>query len=228
MSKLGSLETGITGNYSFGIGETLSEAWARTQGAKLTLILAGLAYFGILFVASFVLGFVSAFLGGGQESPLLAVVQQVILTAVTLPIGVGLFLLGLKRAVDQPLAVSSIFQYFDKTVPLFLTMLLMYLILVIGFLLLILPGIYLAVAYYLALPLVVEKNLGPWQALEASRKAITHRWFAVFGLVLLLMLINLIGMIPLGIGLIWTVPLTMIAMGVLYRNIFGCESDKSA
>jgi hypothetical protein len=61
--------------------------------------------------------------------------------------------------------------------------------------------------------------------MDASRKAITHRWFAVFGLFVLLGLINLVAMIPLGIGLIWFLPLTVIAGGILYRNIFGCEAQ---
>lgn len=73
----------------------------------------------------------------------------------------------------------------------------------------------------LAIPLVVERGLTPWQALETSRKAITQRWFKVFGLFLLLGLITLVSAIPLGVGLVWTIPLFVIAMGVLYRTIFG-------
>ena len=69
--------------------------------------------------------------------------------------------------------------------------------------------------------LVVERGLSPWQALEASRKAISQHWFKVFGLFFVLMLIMLLSMIPLGIGLIWTLPLLIVTMGVLYRTIFG-------
>ena len=98
-----------------------------------------------------------------------------------------------------------------------ISMLLIYL----GMFLLIIPGLYLAIAYMLAIPLVVERGLTPWQALEASRKAITQHWFKVFGLFLLLGLITLISAIPLGIGLVWSIPLFVIAMGVLYRTIFG-------
>ncbi|MNG14005.1 hypothetical protein D3C84_977260 [compost metagenome] len=68
---------------------------------------------------------------------------------------------------------------------------------------------------------MVERGLSPWQALEASRKAITQHWFKVFGLCLLLGLITMVSAIPLGIGLVWSIPLFVIAMGVLYRTIFG-------
>jgi uncharacterized membrane protein len=68
---------------------------------------------------------------------------------------------------------------------------------------------------------VVERGLSPWQALETSRKAISQHWFKVFGLFLLLGIIMGLSMIPVGIGLIWTIPLFIISMGVLYRTIFG-------
>jgi uncharacterized membrane protein len=228
MNTQGSIDAGVSGNYAFSIGGVLREAWDKTGGYKKTFVLAGLAYFGILLAVSFALGLLLGTLGGDPESVATAIVHQLVLAAVSLPLGIGLFMLGLKRSLDQPLAVSTIFNYYGKTLPLLLTLLLMYVMLAIGFLLLVIPGIYLAVAYYLALPLVVEKNLGPWAALETSRKAITRRWFAVFGLLLLLALINFIAVIPLGIGLIWSFPLTVITMGILYRNMFGCADAKPA
>lgn len=38
---------------------------------------------------------------------------------------------------------------------------------------LVLPGIYLAVSYQLSLPLVADKGLGPWEAMETSRKIVS-------------------------------------------------------
>lgn len=97
----------------------------------------------------------------------------------------------------------------------------MMLLIYLGMILLLIPGIYLAVAYLLAIALVVERGLSPWQALEASRKAITQHWFKVFGLLIVLGLIIIVSAIPLGIGLVWSIPLMVVAMGVLYRTIFG-------
>ncbi|ABC27749.1 predicted integral membrane protein [Hahella chejuensis KCTC 2396] len=228
--RWGSLEDGVNGNYHFRVGELISEAWERTSGAKLTIILAGIVYFAVMFGVSLVMGFVIGIVGpdSGGAAVVLAILNQVVVTAVSLPLGMGLFMLGLKRSVDAPLNVGEVFNYFHKALPLLLTAILMYVMLFIGFLLLVLPGIYLMFSYYLALPLVIEKNLSPWQALEASRKAVTKRWFAVFGLFLLLGLINFVAMIPLGIGLIWTIPMTMICYGALYRNVFGVEDQTMA
>ena len=88
-------------------------------------------------------------------------------------------------------------------------------------LLLILPGIYLAVAYILTVPLIIERKLGFWDAMEASRKIVTKRWFSFFGFGLLLLLINIVGALLCGIGLLVTVPVTYAAIVSAYENIVG-------
>ena len=154
-----------------------------------------------------------------------AIIEQLALALITTPIGVGLFILGMRRSANVSLSPSSVLNYFSQMLPLFYTYILMSLMIFAGLILLVLPGIYLMFAYYLALPLVAEKGLKPWQALEASRKAITHRWFSFFWLSILLTLIIFISMFPLIIGWIWTIPMSIIAYGIVYRNIFGIEQS---
>lgn len=69
--------------------------------------------------------------------------------------------------------------------------------------LLLLPGIYLTVAYTFALPLVLEKKMNFWNAMERSRKIISKNWFAFFAFFIVLVLINLIGPLLLVIGSIF-------------------------
>ncbi len=222
----GSLERGIAGDYQFSIGATLSEAWAKTNGAKGTINLALTLYF---LVA---IGMMIAFAGialtggilGGESTLLTEAASQLVSTAVFAPMGAGLFMIGLRRSVNAPISAGTVLGYFHKVLPILLLSLLMYLLIAIGFVLLIIPGIYLMVSYYLALPLLIEKDLGVWQALETSRKAVSKRWFAIFGLFLLLGLINFATVFTLFIGMIWTVPMSVIAFGILYRNIFGIEA----
>jgi uncharacterized membrane protein len=75
--------------------------------------------------------------------------------------------------------------------------------------------------------LIADKKLQPWQAMEASRKAITHRWLKVFFLLLAMSLIIFASMLPLFIGLIWTYPMSVVLIGILYREIFGVEQAHS-
>ena len=48
-----------------------------------------------------------------------------------------------------------------------------------------LPGLYLFVAWVFSVPLVADKRLEFWSAMELSRKVVTRVWFETFGLVLL-------------------------------------------
>ncbi len=229
--QYGSLEKGIAGDYELSVGQVVSEAWGRTSGRKGKFIGAFFLYMIVMVCVMFVLQAINfaVVVPNVDKSllPVLGIVQQLVLNLILLPIGAGLFMLGLRASVDAELQATSIFSYFGKSLSLLAALILMYLMIVIGFILLVLPGIYLVFAYYLAMPLIVEKGLGPWQALEASRKAITHRWFTVFGLMIVLMLIVMVSMIPLGIGMIWSMPMMMIAYGILYRNIFGVEPENA-
>jgi len=113
------------------------------------------------------------------------------------------------------------FAYLGKAPVVIAAGLLSTLLTYLGFALLIVPGIYLSVAYGMTLPLLAFHELGPWKAMEMSRKAISHRWFRVFGLYLLVGLLVGLSALPLGIPLIWTAPWGLLVMGVLYRRIFG-------
>lgn len=229
-SEYGSLERGIAGNYQFSIGATLSEAWAKTNGAKGTINVALTLYFLVavgVVIALAGIALTGGIIGGEQtlfRGAVAELVSQLVTIAIFGPMGVGLFMIGLRRSVNAPISAGTVLAYFHKILPILLLTLLMYVLITIGFVLLIIPGIYLVVSYYLALPLLIEKNLGVWEALETSRKAVTKRWFAIFGLFFLLGLINFATVFTLFIGMIWTIPMSVIAYGILYRNVFGVEA----
>ncbi|KIP90489.1 MULTISPECIES: hypothetical protein [Pseudomonas] len=220
-----SIEQALSRGYDFSIGALISEAWQLTKGTKGIIIGGFLIFYVAIFIASFVIGAVLGIFTAFSENLALIIIGQIVTTilasAVSYPFIAGLSMIGIRRAAGQPFSFNEIFNHFGRTVPLLIVAVVMMLLIYLGMLLLLIPGIYLSVAYMLAIPLVVERGLSPWQAMEASRKAITQHWFKVFGLFLLLGLIVAISAIPVFIGLIWTVPLFVVAMGVLYRTIFG-------
>ncbi|OLB24717.1 MAG: hypothetical protein AUH95_02275 [Nitrospirae bacterium 13_2_20CM_2_63_8] len=73
----------------------------------------------------------------------------------------------------------------------------------------VLPGIYLLVAYTFSYLLIVDRRMGVWQALEGSRRVVNKHWWGGFGLTLvMLLLVGIGGMIgavilggPIGYGL---------------------------
>ncbi|GMQ96401.1 MAG: hypothetical protein BMS9Abin15_0070 [Gammaproteobacteria bacterium] len=219
----GMLEDGIAGRYELDIGEIIKESWERTSGLKGPFWGAGVIVLAILMALGFMLGAIT----GQQPDPVVAIIFQIVIQAVAYLIMVGFVMLGVKRSVDLPISFKMVFGYFAFTVPILIAAALTSVLTMVGMILLIIPGIYLAVAYMLTLPLIVEKKLGVWAAMEASRKAITHKWFQVFGLFLALIVIVLISAIPFGIGLIWTYPMMIAAIGIVYREIFGVEEARA-
>ena len=223
----GSLEDGIAGNYSVELSDILSEAWQKTKGVKRYILGAGILMYIIAFVAIGVVTAVSMFIiGADPESPgptaiLVQIVMQILFMALILPFSAGIFVMCLKQVQGVQPEFGDLFSCFNKTGKLLGCMILMYIMIILGYVLFVIPGIYLNFAYMLAIPLIVDRDMGPWEALETSRKAITKHWLSVFLFFIVLSIIMLISMLPLFIGLIWTMPLMAVAMAILYREVFG-------
>src|SRR5258708_21011747 len=92
----------------------------------------------------------------------------------------------------------------------------------LGFLGLILPGIYLLVSWKFTLPLVADKRLRFWPAMGLSRRVVGKHWWKFFGFGLLAFLLNVAGFLFLcGLGGVLTWPFTMAAAAYAYQDIFG-------
>jgi len=213
----------------------LSEAWDKVNGCKWQFFLAYLLYsvitVGFVIAMFVVVGMGVGLVGMSSSVGAVALIPMLMILGfmlILMPMTGGFFMMGVKRSMGGPVDAVSIFSYFSKTLSLFFTWFLMMVMVSIGTFLLVLPGIYLMVAYYMAIPLVIDKGMSPWQALEASRKAVTHRWFAVFGWLIIMSVIMMIAMIPMGLGMIWVSPMFMIAFGIIYRNMFGVEAKTLA
>ncbi|MDR1304312.1 MAG: hypothetical protein LBK76_03715, partial [Verrucomicrobiales bacterium] len=74
--------------------------------------------------------------------------------------------------------------------------------------------IYFGVAYLFTGIALVDRRLGIWEAMEFSRKIVTRRWWSMFGLMLLNLLVMLLGLLACGVGLIISAP--VVAAGLMY------------
>lgn len=223
----GNVEDAINGDIEVNMLETLGEAWRGMKGFKLRCHIATVIWFVIYLVAALIsvpvtIGLVS--LGADEASAsIIAWLVQVIAIAVTMPMMVGITIMGIRHQQGKPVSAGSIFNYFHRAPGAILWYFLMTLMLMLGYLLLILPGIYLSFAYMFSLTLMIEKDMGAWQALEVSRKAVSRIWFRATGFLLLIMLLLFVGMLPLTIPLIWIVPWITLAYAILYFKLFGAE-----
>ena len=109
------------------------------------------------------------------------VVAQLLTSLLLTPMYAGLFMIALKHSVGSPIRVGELFNYYDKIIPLFVVSVIVQILILLGLLLLILPGIYLVVTLSFALPLVFEKNMSPLEAVKTSRAVVQKKWFSFAG-----------------------------------------------
>lgn len=214
--------------YDFDIIEIIKEGFKRIEGVKGLFLAAFILYVVVAIIVQIVLGiFFPSPPPPAEPNYLNQLIVTILSYPILMPLIVGIIMLAIHYSRGERIAFQSIFNYYRLTGRLSLAALLVYIMTVIGFVLLILPGIYLSIAYIFTLPLIADKGMDVWEAMELSRKAVTKHWFKVFGLFFLLSLIMALGVLALGIGLIWAVPLLFVTLyGLLYPLIFdGMETS---
>jgi hypothetical protein len=145
---------------------------------------------------------------------------------------VGIALLGgldyvfIRRIRGDTVQVGDVFAGFNQAfLHLTLAGLVKWLLISLGFVLCILPGIYLGVGYVFALPLVIDKKMEFWPAMEVSRRVVDRHWWSTFGLVIVLALITLAGFLACGVGAVVTVPVASASLMYVYEDLFGPEAQ---
>ena len=93
------------------------------------------------------------------------------------------------------------------------------LVVVPGIALCCLPVIYLSISWAFTFVLVIDKGLGPWTAMEVSRRVVTKQWFRVFFTMFLGGILAMLGLIGLIIGVVFTLPLAVGALLYAYEDL---------
>lgn len=89
----------------------------------------------------------------------------------------------------------------------------------VGLILLIIPGIFVALTFLFATYVVVDMGKGPIESLkESANMTRGHKW-ELFMLMLALVGINILGVLALGVGLLVSVPVSMLAIAHAYRTL---------
>ena len=138
----------------------------------------------------------------------------------------GLFKYYLKLIRGEPTAISDAFSGFGPRAGQLILLSFVQLILVLlGYALCLLPGIYLTVAWYFAIPLVIDRQLDFWPAMQLSRRMVSKHWFIVFAAMLVFGLVATLGIIACGIGMLVTMPIGTIALMYAYETIFAAQKN---
>lgn len=155
----------------------------------------------------------------GSDGSLLSSVLNLIFSLLNVVLTMGTLKIALRFCDGQKGEYADLYRSY----PLFWKYLggaILYSIMVIiGSILLVVPGVIVALQFGFFGYLVIDKNLGVMDSLKMSSKITNGAKWKLFGLFLLSLLINIAGAICLIIGLFVTVPTTMLAWAYAYRKL---------
>lgn len=238
--EAGDFSKALRGEIKLPVGEVLQRSWEITLRV-LPIMLAGLA---ILFVVNSLLSLLldNWFpLDQTDPDPLNVVLRSFISLFVVAPFSAILIYLGILNAgdikprfADFGRALSRAPQVILATLyPTVLMTIVVVLALMLGafsqalsMALIVAVGIYIQLSFILAVPLVLDRNMVPHRACLASVIIINKQMLPVFAIYFVLLLIVLISMLPLLLGLIFTLPLTFNVAGVIYNTLIGVQENR--
>src|SRR3989344_423203 len=197
---------------SFRIGEAIKYGWEKFKAHFLFMwMLLGTAW-GIAILFDLLQK------GAGKETWLGGLIGlAAIVAGFILELGLIRAYLDLDNGTEDKIAVlfseyRLVWRYFGAA-------LLYGIMVVFGLILLIVPGVYLALKYQFFAYLIVDQNLGILDALKQSSEMTRDIKWKFFGFVLAVCGLNILGALALGIGLLVTIPVSIMAYVYVYRTL---------
>ena len=131
----------------------------------------------------------------------------------------GYIKISLKITDGEVVRISDFITDLNKYINFFTTLIVFSLIVFFAFLALFIPGIVFGIICAFTLYIVVDMNIGVVEAMKLSAKLTKGLRMEIFLFKIALVLINLAGLCLFFVGLIFTIPMTMIATAYVYRKL---------
>lgn len=189
----------------------------KIKGNLWNILVGLLIMMAVSFVFSFGLGFIQAIFGNDSFiTSIVSIVVEVLL----IPLGIGLYSYLVEFINNDNFDKNLLFEPYERTVNVIGASLLVSLLVMVGCICFIIPGIYLAFSYAMVpYLLATRKDLTVTETLELSRKMMNGHKFDYF--VLSISFIGWAILVPftLGILLIWLYPYMMTATTKFFMDI---------
>jgi uncharacterized membrane protein len=224
----GSIDETLAGRFSFDPFALIGEAFRLTYGVKGLLLVGGVLMV-LASLAGDAIGLALSPTADGDvmlelQASLIGLIGSAIGLALQAPFTAGVFWVALRHVAGKPVAAEHLFEPLRQFAPLAALVLLSWVLIVLGLLAFVIPGIYLIIGYMLAVPVMIDKSYSPWLALETSRRVITRCWWRMLLTLLLLVTIGIVSVLFLLVPLIWTWPMGVLTIALIYRNLCGISN----
>jgi hypothetical protein len=158
---------------------------------------------------------------------LLALVTAVLSGVVPLilqgPLLAGFHIYIMKRLLGRNAEFADLFKGFNFFVPTLVASLVISLFAGVGTLLCIIPGLVITAMYKFTYLFIVDKRMDFWPAMQASHAVVKNDYFGFTMFLLLMALINILGALCCIVGIFVSVPVTMAAITIAYKELVGFD-----
>ncbi|MDD2717953.1 MAG: hypothetical protein PHW04_18850 [Candidatus Wallbacteria bacterium] len=140
----------------------------------------------------------------------------------------GFYYYCFKLAKNQPAAKNDLKAGLPLALPLVIAGLIMMVAISIGMAILIIPGIFVSACLIFTYPLIMDRRMDFMTAIKTSVNTVLQGWVNYFIFTFVLAVLNALGAICIGVGLMLTIPWTIAAISVAYNDVFKIESVQGA
>lgn len=154
-----------------------------------------------------------------KDAPVLSIILRIISWVLSMVIQMGFIRIAIRFCDNEKGEFADLFSCFPLFFKYLFGSILYVLVFLGGLILLIIPGIIWAIKFQFFSYFIVDKRLGPIEALKRSAVITKDAKWDLFVFGLLLTGINLLGILCLLIGLFATIPTTMVAGAFVYRKL---------
>ena len=141
------------------------------------------------------------------------------------PLLCGIYYVIFQKMRGNKMNIGDIAKGLSVFLPALLASLVISIFTSIGFMLLIIPGFFVTAAYMFTFPLIMDRGMDFWDAMETSRKKVMEKFVAFTLFVFLVAVVGVSGVILLGFGIILTLPFALCTLAVAYRDVFGLSEE---
>ncbi len=149
------------------------------------------------------------------ESQVLSLILMLVQAFLTL----GFTKIILLLVQDKFVEVADMFNNFKIFLSYFVASFLYGIAIFLGILLLVLPGIFIAIRFQFYPYFIIEEGVSSFTALQKSYNLSQNLTVELFLLGVVVITLNIAGILLLGIGIIFTYPLTSMATAVVFKGI---------
>ena len=135
----------------------------------------------------------------------------------------GFHIFTMKKLVGRPAEFADLFKGFNFFVHTLIASILIGVFVFLGTLALIIPGLVIAAMYKFTYLFIIDKRMEFWPAMKASHAVVRNDYLGFTWFLILAFLLNVLGFLCLLVGLLVTLPVTVAAITVAYREIVGFE-----